>query len=149
MRLTLIRSALPMLIVVLAACGGGTPAPSPTPTICPEIPVIAPPTLLYPIDHSTNTPDGNFTLVVGSGAASPPPPVLVPANGGMSVTGGTAVPPPSPLPSPAATPLPGETVYGFPIPALQPATTYAVTFTFGPIIPSCTGPETSGQFTTK
>jgi len=148
MKLAVIRCGLPTLIVVVfAACGGGTPAPSPT--ICPEIPVIAPPTLLYPIDHSTNVPDGNFTLVVGSGAASPPPPVLVPANGGMSVTGGTAVPAPSPLPSPAATPLSGETVYGFPIPTLQPMTTYAVTFTFGPIIPGCTGPDTSGQFTTK
>ncbi len=147
----MIRIALvTMLAALVAACGGGAAAPSPTPTICPEFPVPAPPTLIYPISGATGVPDGNFTLVIASfNSATPPPAVLVPASGGTSVTSGPPGPAPSPIPTPAATPQPGQTTYGLAIGALAPGTTYNVTFTFGPIVPGCTGPETSGQFTTQ
>lgn len=137
---------------MLAACGGGSASSGPTPVPCPlaagAYAIPAPPDLLYPIPDATAVPDGNFTLVVGYGTATPPPAQLVPANGGTTVIGGAWGPPPVPLPSPAATPRSSsETLYGAQVPVLAAHTSYNVQVTVGN--PPCQTTETAGSFTTQ
>jgi len=138
-------------LTIIAACGGGSGTGTTMPVPCPlELAQPAPPDLLYSIPGATGVPDGNFQLIVGYPTTPFAPPVLAPTPAGPSTTGATFTAAPTPLPSPMATPRSSiEMLFGSAIPALQSATTYEVTFTFGPAIPGCPNTENAGSFTTR
>jgi hypothetical protein len=143
---------------LLAACGGGYTA-SPRPSLqapCGPPPPSAAPFLAleYPEPNATNVPAsiGMLLFAGSSGGVT----IAMRSSSGSTVPIGTPTAAPSPIPTPYATPsnFGGNVPYfAAPIPALSPATTYSLSYTysdFNGIPPSCYGPATQqlGSFST-
>ncbi len=129
------------LAASVVACGGGS-APAHVPYPCPLSPVPQPPALEYPAPNATGIPDGNFSLRLEDPYGHIylwSQPVLVPANGGQSVTAGPY----------QIVPTPGANVYTSVVPALQNSTAYSVNLTFPPTGGPCAATQTLGSFTTQ
>jgi hypothetical protein len=97
--------------------------------------------MMYPQDGVTNVPDGGFVLIVGFKYGN-----TTSLQAQTTIVGPlapTAVP--SPLPSGASTPVPNMTPAAYSVPALQPATQYAISVQFS-YVNSC--PVSIGSFTT-
>lgn len=102
---------------------------------CPDV-IPASPTMVSPTNGATGVADGNFSLVLTSSAYA----IEVKAPGGATV----ALPAPSPAPS--SSPAPSDETFA--VPALQPATTYAVVGLFD-AGNSCEITTSIGTFTTQ
>ncbi|MGB8266682.1 MAG: hypothetical protein WCE44_10195 [Candidatus Velthaea sp.] len=113
--------------------------------MCPAI-ALAPPPLLYPQSGATGIPPGNLVIVLGWAFGTS---LTLTAGNGATVATGSTIPAPLPLPSSAATPSPGFTPVAYPVPSLQPITTYTIggSVSFGEGCP--TQSATFGSFTTS
>jgi hypothetical protein len=146
----LIAMGLLALLLGTTACAGGSSSPQ-----VPDCSVPAVPQMLYPMNHATGVPDGNFTMVLAFtvNPAMWGSPGLAPSA--VSGRPGPLQPAPNPLPSPIASPPSGATLQGSAIGSLQPATQYAVLYSFQPPT-GCVPPgggtlpvQSAGSFTTQ
>jgi hypothetical protein len=146
------------LVALLAGCGGGLFSPEapavhatcgpPPPTSAPQL------SLVYPAPGATNVPT-DVGLVVFEGNSSSLQ-IAMRSSSGAAVALGAPTAAPSPLPTPHAEPtgIIGGAYFAESVPALSPATTYTLSYTYSAyngIPPACAGPQTQslGSFTTQ